>query len=199
MSKTPLRFVILASGTGSNARALIDHAQKSGGRLLPVALISDRAGIPALAMARERGVPTFVIDHRNEQVLLATLDSLQPSWACLAGYKRIVGKNFLEFFYARNLGFSRVLNVHPSLLPEYPGLHGYERAWKDGKRETGVTVHLVDSGLDTGPVVLQENFEIRPGDTLAQVEERGHEVEHRIFTRALEMAAAGEIRGREGR
>ncbi len=191
-SERPLPFVILASGAGTNCSVLLEHARKNPGLLQAKGVISDRSGAPALDVAASLGVEPFVVNHREEATLLALLRRLQPRWACLAGYKRLVGKGFLDFF--ADDGFSRVLNVHPSLLPAYPGLNGYERAFKDGMKLSGVTVHLVDSGLDTGLPVLQESFERRDEDTLVDFIARGREVEHRLFPWALELAAAGELK-----
>lgn len=188
----PMPFVIFASGEGSNCVNLLEHARRHPDQLKAVAVISDRSGAPALDKAAALGFETFVVGHREESTLLALLKRLQPRWAALAGYKRLVGKGFLDFF--ADQGFSRVLNVHPSLLPAYPGLGGYERAFNDGVKVTGVTVHLVDSGLDTGLPVLQESFPRREGDTLADFAARGREVEHRLFPRALLLAAEGKIK-----
>jgi phosphoribosylglycinamide formyltransferase-1 len=188
--------VILASGAGTNARVLLEHAQKHPDRLEAKAVISDRSGAPVLDLAASLGVETFVVSHREEGMLLALLKRLQPRWALLAGYKRLVGQGFLDFFADEN--FHRVLNVHPSLLPAYPGLHGYERAFADGVRLAGVTVHLVDGGLDTGPCVLQECFERDDEDDLASFVAKGQKLEHKIFPRALDLAAAGRIHVRKG-
>lgn len=193
MPNKPLSFVILASGTGSNARALIEHAKGNPARFEAKALISDRDGIPALEMARELGVPGYVVNHRDENALLDLLKKLKPDWAFLAGYKRIVGKAFLDFFADAALGTARVLNVHPSLLPAYPGLGGYERAFKDGVKSSGVTVHFVDAGLDTGPVVLSESFARDEKDDLESFTAKGRKIEHRLYREALELAAAGKL------
>lgn len=191
-SAGPMPFVVLASGAGTNCAVLLEHARKFPQLLQAKAVISDRSGAPALDVAAKLGVETFVVGHREEGPMVALLRKLQPRWACLAGYKRLVGNGFLEFF--GDEGFSRVLNVHPSLLPAYPGLNGYERAFKDGVKVSGVTVHLVDSGLDTGLPVLQESFERLEDDSLSSFMERGREIEHRLFPRALELAAGGNLR-----
>jgi phosphoribosylglycinamide formyltransferase-1 len=193
----PLPFVILASGTGTNARVLLEHAKKHPDRLAPKAVISDRSGAGALEIAASMGVETFVVSHREEGAMLALLRKLKPRWALLAGYKRIVPGAFLEFF-RDDQGHHRVLNVHPSLLPAYPGLHGYERAFADGVRVSGVTVHLVDGGLDTGPCVLQESFERDDDDDLESFVKKGQKIEHKLFPKALDLAAAGRIRVRDG-
>jgi phosphoribosylglycinamide formyltransferase-1 len=196
MSGSKLPFVILASGAGSNARVLLEHAKKHPEKFEAKAVISDRSGAPVLDIAAGMGVETFVVSHREEGMMLALLKRLQPRWALLAGYKRIVPASFLEFFADDN--FHRVLNVHPSLLPAYPGLHGYERAFADGVRVTGVTVHIVDGGLDTGPCVLQESFEREDDDDLESFVKKGQKLEHKLFPKALELAASGKIVVRKG-
>jgi phosphoribosylglycinamide formyltransferase-1 len=189
-------FVILASGAGTNARALLEHAKKNPGRLEARAVISDRSGAPVLDLAAGLGVETFVVSHREEGMMLALLKRLQPRWALLAGYKRIVPQGFLDFF--ADDGFHRVLNVHPSLLPAYPGLGGYEKAFHDGVRVSGVTVHLVDGGLDTGPCVLQESFERSDDDDLERFCAKGRKIEHKLYPKALDLAAAGKIQLKKG-
>ena len=189
--KQPMPFVILASGEGTNARVLLEHAKKRSEKLVAKAVISDRAGAPVLDFAAAMGVETFVVSHREEGMMLALLRRLQPRWALLAGYKRIVPQAFLDFFADEN--FHRVLNVHPSLLPAYPGLGGYERAFRDGVRLSGVTVHLVDGGLDTGPCVLQDCFERGDEDDLESFTAKGRKLEHKLFPKALDLAAAGKI------
>lgn len=190
--RQPMPFVILASGAGTNCRVLLEHARNHPDKLVAKAVISDRSGAPALDVAASMGVETFVVNHREESTMLSLLRKLQPRWAFLAGYKRIVGTGFLNYFAGE--GFSRVLNVHPSLLPAYTGLNGYERAFRDGVKMSGVTVHLVDSGLDTGLAVLQECFARREQDSLEDFIARGRELEHRLFPRALDLAAEGKIR-----
>lgn len=190
----PMPFVILASGAGTNAKILIEHAQRNPERLSAKAVISDRAEAPVLRIADELGVPTYIVNHREEGAMLALLRKHNPRWAMLCGYKRLVGKGFLDFFHDPALGFSRILNVHPSLLPAYPGLGGYEKAFKDGVKVSGVTVHLVDAGLDTGLPVVQEAFAREESDTLSSFEAKGRSIEHRIFPQALDLAAAGRIR-----
>jgi phosphoribosylglycinamide formyltransferase-1 len=99
----------------------------------------------------------------------------------------------LEFFEDKELGFFKVMNVHPSLLPAYPGLHGYERAYNDGVKVSGVTVHLVDAGLDTGKIILQGSFERDDEDSLHDFEEKGRKLEHQLFPKALTLAMSGKL------
>src|SRR5690606_23940773 len=126
-------------------------------------LIVDREA-PVRESVAALGVPTFLVPAKAEGELLSLLGKLSPRWAFLAGYKRLLSSATLDFFADRN--FFRVINVHPSLLPAYPGLGGYERAFRDGVRVSGVTVHFVDNGLDTGLTILQEPFRREAGDDL---------------------------------
>jgi phosphoribosylglycinamide formyltransferase 1 len=195
---SPLPFVILASGTGSNARALLQSAQLHPSLLRCVGLVTDRAQVPALDIAAEFGVDSAVIPAKEPAQLLEFLRQKEPRWACLAGYKRIVPQRFLDFFHDASLGFARVMNVHPSLLPAYPGLHGYQRAFADGVKVSGVTVHLVDAGLDTGHVILQKSFERGEPDTEASFIAKGRAIELELFPAALKLAAENRIRLRTG-
>lgn len=199
MLKSKYTIVILASGRGSNAKALIEFAQANKELVRVAGVLSDRPNVGALTLAEDYSIPSFVVDATNDTELLATIKKLSPDWACLAGYKRLVSPAFLNYFKDPEGGFFRVLNVHPSLLPAYPGLNGYKRAWQDKLQETGVTVHLVDEGLDTGAPVLQEKFPIYPEDSFTDVEARGLKVEHRLFPKALKMALLGEFPNRGGR
>ncbi|RZA05995.1 MAG: phosphoribosylglycinamide formyltransferase [Proteobacteria bacterium] len=197
-SNASLPFVILASGTGTNARALLEAARSSPEILRCVGLVSDRPGVGALEIAANFGVETSVIPANSEAKLLEFLRQKEARWACLAGYKRIVPKDFLDFFHDPALGFSRVMNVHPSLLPAYPGLHGYRRAFADGVKVAGVTVHLVDGGLDTGHVILQRAFAREEADDEAAFTAKGRAIELELFPAALRLAAENRIRLRAG-
>jgi phosphoribosylglycinamide formyltransferase-1 len=186
--------VILASGTGTNARALLAAAQNAPHLLRCVGLVSDRPGVAALEIAKSFGVESTVIPATEGAKLLEFLRQKEARWACLAGYKRIVPKDFLAFFHDPALGFARVMNVHPSLLPAYPGLHGYRRAFADGVKVAGVTVHLVDGGLDTGHVILQRAFSREEADDEASFTAKGRAIELELFPAALRLAAENRIR-----
>ncbi len=197
-AEQPLRFLVLASGQGTNAKKLFEYARQHPERLEPVALVSDRDA-PALGVAEEWKVPAHLIRPSEEGALLQLLDKLRPDWACMAGYKRLVSASFLEFFHDENLGF-RVMNVHPSLLPAYPGLGGYRRAFEEGCQLSGVTVHLVDEGLDTGLPILQASFAREENDTLETFTAKGRALEHQLFPQALDLASRKKLwkREREG-
>jgi phosphoribosylglycinamide formyltransferase 1 len=193
-SNEPMPFVILASGAGTNARALLQKAKEMPHLLKAAAVVSDRADVQVLNVAKEFHVPALVIAHEDEGSLLDLLAEKGCHWACLAGYKRIVGSSFLDFFSAGGSKFARVMNVHPSILPAYPGLKAYRRAFDDGVKLSGVTIHLVDQGLDTGMPILQESFERKESDSFEDFEKRGRAIEQKLFPLALELAAKNNIR-----
>jgi phosphoribosylglycinamide formyltransferase-1 len=174
---------VLVSGNGSNLQALLDEG-------LPVAAVaSNRKEAPALERARAAGVPaaTFALDchatrEERDLVMATWLEAHGVELVVLAGYMHLLTKPFLARFP------NRIVNVHPSLLPAFPGAHALEAALAAGAETTGVTVHLVDEGLDTGPVLRQEAVPVEPRDSL---EERIHAVEHRLLPAVVrEMMAA---------
>jgi phosphoribosylglycinamide formyltransferase-1 len=176
---------VLVSGRGTNLQALLDAG------LPVVAVASNRRDAPALERARAAGVPAAAFsldchaDRAERDLVMATwLEEHGVELVVLAGYMHLLTKLFLDRFPGR------VVNVHPSLLPEFPGAHAIEDALAAGVAETGVTVHLVDEGLDTGPILAQEAVPIAPRKTL---EERIHAVEHRLYPAVvrglLEVAA----------
>ncbi|HEY3203095.1 MAG TPA: phosphoribosylglycinamide formyltransferase [Thermoanaerobaculia bacterium] len=190
------RLAILLSGRGSNFEAIAD-AVDSG--LIPsaqiVAVISDVPDARGLARARERGLPAFAVDRRehpdrsrHEEAILRILGRQQPDLICLAGYMRILSPEFV----ARYRG--RILNIHPALLPKFPGLDAQRRALEAGETESGCTVHFVDEGTDTGPVLLQRRVRVLPEDTEETLSARILEEEHRAYPEAiaLTLGALGE-------
>lgn len=164
---------VLVSGTGTNLQALIDA------RLPVTAVASNRRAAPALQRARDAGIPTATFsldchaDRSERDVVMATwLEEHAVELVVLAGYMHLLTDPFLRRFPGR------VVNVHPSLLPAFPGAHAIDDALGAGVETTGVTVHFVDEGLDTGPVIVQEEVPVEPRATL---EERIHAVEHRLL------------------
>ena len=182
------RFAILASGRGSNADALMRAFKRGyvGGQV--VGVVSNVEGAGVLERASEYGVPGHVIVSKgmkreaHEEALLALLATLGAEHLLLAGYLRILSPWFLARFGGR------ILNIHPSLLPEFPGLHGAERQWQAGRSVVGATVHFVDGGVDTGPVILQGSLEVRGDEGPEGLAQRIlNEVEHVIYPRAVRL------------
>ena len=167
---------VLVSGGGTNLQALLDNG------LPVVAVASSKAGVRALERAEAAGVPTEVFarkhfDSREQHDLAMAdwLDSHTVSVVVCAGYMHLLAPAFLDRFPRR------IVNVHPSLLPAFPGTHAVEDALAAGATETGVTVHIVDEGVDTGPILAQERVAIEPDETAEQLRERLHAVEHRLL------------------
>jgi phosphoribosylglycinamide formyltransferase-1 len=190
------RIGILGSGKGSNMVAIAD-ACAAGKVPAQVALvISDVADAPILERARERGVPAQFIapgkfrtklDEAAEQAYIAALQAAQVDLVALAGFMRILKGEFLRAFA------QRVVNIHPALLPSFPGLEAWKQALDYGVKITGVTVHFVDQGIDTGPILAQQTVPVLAGDTPATLHSRIQEVERMLYPAAIAALARGEI------
>ena len=185
---------VLASGRGSNLQALIDAAAANalGGRIAVV--VSNVESAPALDRARRSGIPAVFRDHRGrkreefDRELVGILRGQGVELVCLAGYLRILSPGFIQAFPGR------ILNVHPSLLPAFPGLDAQRQAWEHGVKVSGATVHLVDQGLDSGPIVMQEAVPVLDADTPETLARRILEAEHRIYPRAVRLLLEGRLR-----
>lgn len=188
------RLGVLVSGSGSNLQSIIDklHGREAG---VEVALvISDNDKAYGLKRARNAGIPTAVVtmagfENRaaHDLAMADELDRSQVDLVVLAGYMLIVTPEFLNRFPLK------VINLHPALLPAFPGASPIEDAMAYGARVTGVTVHFVDEGTDTGPIILQEAVEIKYNDTVESLRERIHEVEHGLLPQAIALIAAGRV------
>jgi phosphoribosylglycinamide formyltransferase-1 len=185
----PLRLLLLASGRGSHAVNLIEATRDGRIEGTVVRLVSDRPGAPALDSARELGVATEVLEPvrsgarlapQAEDRLLEIVDEDAPDLIALCGFMRLLRKSFLDRVSAP------ILNVHPSLLPAFPGLEPQRRAIESGARTTGVTVHRVDAGMDTGPIVVQASTQILAGETAEALAERLLPIEHRLYVEAIQ-------------
>jgi len=185
---------VLISGRGTNLQALIDAAAAGGlgGRIAVV--ISNVESAPGLERARQAGIPALVRDHRGsprerfDEQLVALLREHAVDLVCLAGYMRLLSPVFIRAFAGR------ILNVHPSLLPAFPGLEAQRQAWDHGVKVSGATVHLVDESLDSGPIVLQEAVPVLSSDTAEGLAARILEAEHRIYPRAVRAMLEGRCR-----
>ena len=185
---------VLISGGGTNLQALIDATVDAEFPADISLVISNRPDAYGLRRAERAGIPTSVIDHsgfdsreRFDSALLDCLDGLQPDIVVLAGFMRILGAVFVRRFEGR------LLNIHPSLLPKYPGLHTHQRALDAGDEWHGSTVHFVTEELDGGPRIIQGRVPVRAGDDAESLAERVLAVEHRIYPRALALLAGGRL------
>ncbi|MCS7183189.1 MAG: phosphoribosylglycinamide formyltransferase [Thermoanaerobaculum sp.] len=179
------RVAVLLSGRGSNFLALAAACGRGEVPAEIVLVLSNRAEAPGLQRARELGIPAQAIPSRglsreeHEALLLQALRQVQAEWVCLAGYTRLLSAQFVAAFPRR------ILNIHPALLPAFPGLDAQRQAWEYGVKVTGCTVHLVDEGCDTGPIVLQRTVEVREEDTPETLSARILEQEHIAYPQAL--------------
>lgn len=181
------KIAIFVSGNGSNLQALIDATSLGKLRAEIMLVVCDRPGAFALTRAKEAGLATLVFNPREfsskvvyEEMIATKLAELQVEYLVLAGYMRIIGPTLLDRYP------QRIINIHPSLLPLFPGKDGVGQALKAGVTETGVTIHYVDEGIDTGPIIAQERISISPGESRASLESRIHKVEHRLYPQVLE-------------
>jgi phosphoribosylglycinamide formyltransferase-1 len=190
------RVGVLISGRGSNLQALVEHFTHKEG--VPdveiVCVASSRADAAGLSRAREAGIETAVFS-KDEHPDRDARDAALGNWlsdhdvdlVVLAGFMEILGGSFIQRFSGR------LINVHPSLLPAFPGVRAIEQALDYGVKVMGVTVHYVDEGVDTGPVVLQEAFDLPYARGVEEIERRAHEIEHRLLPRAVELIATGAV------
>jgi phosphoribosylglycinamide formyltransferase-1 len=187
------RLVVLASGTGTNLQAILDQLHGREG-IEVVGVGSDKPDAPALERARAAGIETAVFardDYGDRAARDAAIgdwiDSRGADLVVLAGYMQLLSPDFVLRF--RN----RVINVHPALLPSFPGLDAVDQALRHGAKVTGVTVHFVDEGVDSGPIILQRAVEVPASRDWDELEEEIHRIEHRLLPEAIRLIAAGRV------
>jgi phosphoribosylglycinamide formyltransferase 1 len=188
------RVGVLVSGRGSNLQALIDAARRGelGGEIAVV--ISNVEAALGLERARKAGLPAVFRDHRGKKredfdvEIVEILRAHHVDLVCLAGFMRLLSPVFVRAFAGR------IVNIHPALLPAFPGLDAQRQAWEHGAKVSGATVHLVDEGLDSGPIVAQEAVPVLSGDTPETLAARILEVEHRLYPRAVRLLLEGRCR-----
>ena len=196
------RITVLISGRGSNLGALIDAERRGALGGAVSAVISNRADAPGLAIAERHGIATEIVDQRAfdsrnafDAALATAVDASTPDLVVLAGFMRILGPAFVRRYAGR------MLNIHPSLLPAYPGLDTHQRALDDGARVHGCTVHFVTAEVDHGPIVAQARVDVRDGDDPSSLAARVLEAEHRLLPAAVRAFCEGRlvIEGRQVR
>lgn len=215
MNHLPLKIVIFASGNGGNAEALAVWALQNPSRAVVAGLLTDNPKAGVIDRAAKLKIPLKVVSRINvggknisreshERQILTAIADWRPDWIFLAGYMRILSKSFLDNFrddgrdHGRDHGQPRcrVVNIHPSLLPQFPGVDAYRRAFDAGVCEGGITVHIVDEGVDTGAILAQERFPRFANDNLASFQLRGQAVEHRLYAKVLAQVSANFESGR---
>ena len=187
--------VVLISGSGSNLQALIDSIANDGNPARIAAVISNRADAYGLERAKQAGIATRVLDHKQfdgreafDAALVEAIDGFDPQLVVLAGFMRILTPGFVNHYTGR------LLNIHPSLLPKYKGLHTHQRALEAGESEHGCSVHFVTEELDGGPLVVQAVVPVESGDTPESLAQRVHSQEHHIYPLAMRWFAEGRLR-----
>ncbi|ACE86321.1 phosphoribosylglycinamide formyltransferase [Cellvibrio japonicus] len=196
----PLRVVVLISGSGSNLQALIDAKNKGELPIEIAAVISNCPDVQGLARAAKAGIPTLVLDHKTyasreafDRALMAAIDAYTPGLVVLAGFMRILTAGFTEHY------LGRMLNIHPSLLPKFQGLHTHQRAIDAGETRHGVTVHFVTAELDGGPACVQASVPILPTDDAGLLAKRVQRQEHVIYPLAVKWFAEGKLSMEQGK
>ncbi|MDX1480160.1 MAG: phosphoribosylglycinamide formyltransferase [Woeseiaceae bacterium] len=199
MNGTRARTAILISGSGTNLQAFIDRAAAGEVQLDIDLVVSNRPDAYGLTRAAQAGIATAVIEHHAypgreafDRAIAAVLDRRPPDLVVLAGFMRILSPWFVQHFEGR------ILNIHPALLPAYPGLDTHQRVLDAGESRHGSTVHFVTEELDGGPRILQGTLAVRPGESAAELAGRVQAVEHRIYPLAADWFATGRLRFRDG-
>ncbi|WP_039912059.1 phosphoribosylglycinamide formyltransferase [Cellvibrio mixtus] len=195
-----LRVVVLISGSGSNLQALIDGVDSGDLPIEIAAVISNRPEVMGLTRASKAGIPTLVLDHKNfasreafDIELMRTIDAYTPGLVVLAGFMRILTPAFTEHY------LGRMLNIHPSLLPKFQGLHTHQRAIDAGETHHGVSVHFVTAELDGGPVIVQARVPVLPTDDAGLLAKRVQKQEHVIYPLAVKWFAEGKLKMTNGK
>ena len=185
-------IVVLISGKGTNLQALIDASHRSSYTIS--AVISNKAKAIGLNRAKISGIDTYVIEQESfdsklefEESLATRISEINPKLIVLAGFMKVLSPQFVKLFRGK------IINIHPSLLPEYPGLNTHQRVLEDKKKIHGMSVHLVTEDLDGGPVIAQDAIYVRPDDTVKSLAKRVLEREHIIYPKVVESLAIGKI------
>lgn len=195
MDSASPRIVVLISGSGSNLQALINACQRGlvGGKVVKV--ISNRPDVYGLSRAEQAGIESQVLDHKHfesreefDTALADMIDQAQPDWIALAGFMRILTPAFVS----RYIG--KMINIHPSLLPKFPGLHTHQRVLDERETHHGASVHFVIPELDAGPVITQGKIAILAEDTADSLAARVLQIEHKIYPQALKLLIEGKIK-----
>ncbi|WP_462412744.1 phosphoribosylglycinamide formyltransferase [Neobacillus sp. Marseille-QA0830] len=190
------KIAVFASGNGSNFQAFIDRVQAGDMKAEISLLVCDRPGALCAGRAKAAGIPSFVFNPKDfpskdafEEEICRQLRNLQVEWVVLAGYMRLVGPTLLTEYRGR------ILNIHPSLLPDFPGKDAVGQALAAGAKWSGVTIHFVDEGMDTGPIIVQERVRIEENETKESLQQKIQGIEHKLYPEILQMLLTrGEVK-----
>jgi phosphoribosylglycinamide formyltransferase 1 len=188
--KASIKVCVFASGTGSNFQAIMETESLACEIVL---LVCDRPGAPVIDKAKQKQIPVHVFDPTSypskqayEEELITILREREVTWIFLAGYMRIIGAHLLQAYYGR------IVNIHPSLLPKFPGKDAIGQAYRAKVNKTGVTVHYIDEGIDTGPIIAQQEVKIYPTDSLKTLTNRIQKVEHQLYPKVINQLIQNE-------
>lgn len=194
-----MTLAILISGNGSNLQAIIDAIESGRLNAEITAVVSDNPDAYGLVRATRHNLHSRVIDARDyasrsdyDEALRHYLELIAPDYIVLAGFMRILTPGFIEAFE------HRIFNIHPSLLPAYKGLNTYQRALDNGETQHGVSIHLVTAELDAGPIILQASYTIEAGDSVEDLQTRGHQLEHRMYPQVLSWLSDNSLTIKDG-
>jgi phosphoribosylglycinamide formyltransferase 1 len=182
------KIAVLISGRGSNMRSIVEACKREFINAKVTLVLSNRAEAPGLEFARSENIETIVLPHKAfpvredyDRQVVDILHQKQVDLICLAGFMRLLSSVFVTSFP------NRIMNIHPALLPSFPGLHAQRQAVEYGVKVTGCTVHFVDEGLDSGPIILQKTLEVKPDDTEETISERLLPLEHAAYVEAVKL------------
>ena len=193
-------IVVLISGNGSNLQAIIDSVKNGAieGRIS--AVISNRPGVFGLERAEKAGIPAITVDHTEyasrtdfEQAISQAIDQFQPDVLVLAGFMRILSSDFVQHY------LGKMLNIHPSLLPKYPGLNTHRRVLENGDKEHGTSVHFVTAELDGGPIIAQRSIHVTADDTEESLQQKIQQQEHKLYPEVVSWLCNGRVQFKDGK
>jgi phosphoribosylglycinamide formyltransferase 1 len=197
MSK--LRIVVFASGSGSNLQSIIDHTEADKLNIELAAVVCNKAGIKSIERAETHNIPVHVIPSKglnreeHEALVMQALEPIQPELLVFAGYMRLVNATFIQKYYNHQKQLPGIINIHPALLPSFAGVDGYGDAYKYGVKVSGITVHFIDGGMDTGPIIAQEVLQRQQGESLDEFKARGLAIEHQLFPKVIQWYATDRL------
>lgn len=186
MNSSSTNIALFASGSGSNFQAIVDAIEKEKLPISIALLVCDNPSAFVIERAHKHQIKTLVLNPKSfknkeeyEQVIVNELVHKNVTWIFLAGYMRIIGKTLLQAFH------NKIVNIHPALLPSFPGAHGIKDAYDYGVKIFGVTIHFVDEGVDTGKIIDQESFKINGNESMDEIETRIHQIEHQLYPNVI--------------
>lgn len=192
-----IRIALFASGQGSNVEAILEAIRARRLDADPICIVTNQPNAGVIQVAKRFSVPCYIIPstgltrEAHEEKIIQVVSPLQPDYVVLAGYMRLFTEKFIYAF--NSPGCLRIINIHPALLPDFKGADGYGDVFKAGVKTSGITVHFVDEGMDTGPIIAQAYFERHDDDTLETFKARGLEVEHALYPKVLQDISQGLI------